>query len=236
MVKEQLLLQLYSLEVLHKNNFFSKKKKIMYRNLYRVFPISATGSSTNTTLISLKLLKSNSNSLRRSPSLSSSPRKYFTTMSEFHSLEALDIKKNPFTFSNWKGNVVLIVNVASKCGFTPQYTGLESLYNKYKIQGLVIAGMPCNQFGAQEPGTEEEIGNFCSVNYNVSFPLFAKIDVNGESESPVYKYLKSQHAGDIKWNFEKFLIDKHGKVVKRYTSADKPESIDTDIKNLLSEE
>ncbi|PKC10799.1 glutathione peroxidase [Rhizophagus irregularis] len=153
----------------------------------------------------------------------------------FYNLETPDIKKNPFNFSAWKGNVVLLVNVASKCGYTPQYSGLESLYNKYKDQGLVVAGLPCNQFGAQEPGTEEEIVSFCSATYNVTFPLFAKIDVNGENESPVYKYLKSQQPGDIKWNFEKFLIDKSGKVVKKYTSSVKPEEISSDIENLIKE-
>ncbi|RIA97310.1 thioredoxin-like protein [Glomus cerebriforme] len=154
-------------------------------------------------------------------------------MTTFYNLEASDVKKNPFDFSDWKGKVVLLVNVASECGFTKQYTGLESLYNKYKDQGLVVAGFPCNQFGAQEPGTEEEIVNFCSSKYNVTFPLFAKIEVNGENESPVYKFLKSHHSGDIKWNFEKFLVDKNGNVVKRYASKDTPEDIETDIKNLL---
>ncbi|RGB34791.1 thioredoxin-like protein [Rhizophagus diaphanus] len=154
---------------------------------------------------------------------------------EFYNLETLDINKNPFNFSAWKGKVVLLVNVASKCGYTPQYSGLESLHNKYKDQGLIVAGLPCNQFGAQEPGTEEEIVSFCSATYNVTFPLFAKIDVNGENESSVYKYLKSQQPGDIKWNFEKFLIDKNGKVVKKYTSAVKPEDISSDIENLIKQ-
>jgi len=156
-------------------------------------------------------------------------------MSEFYNLETLDSKKKPFNFSAWKGKVVLLINVASKCGYTPQYTGLESLYNKYKEQGVIVAGLPCNQFGAQEPGTEEEIVSFCSVTYNVTFPLFAKLDVNGENESPVYKYLKSQQPGDIKWNFEKFLIDKNGNVSKRYLSGVKPEEIETDIRNLLEQ-
>ncbi|CAB5210655.1 peroxiredoxin hyr1 [Rhizophagus irregularis] len=208
----------------------------MFRNLYRVFPSSVSASTTNTTLISLKLLKSNSNSLRRSSSSQTSSLKHSTMSAEvFYNLETPDIKKNPFNFSAWKGNVVLLVNVASKCGYTPQYSGLESLYNKYKDQGLVVAGLPCNQFGAQEPGTEEEIVSFCSATYNVTFPLFAKIDVNGENESPVYKYLKSQQPGDIKWNFEKFLIDKSGKVVKKYTSSVKPEEISSDIENLIKE-
>ncbi|CAB4446092.1 unnamed protein product [Rhizophagus irregularis] len=208
----------------------------MFRNLYRVFPSSVSASTTNTTLISLKLLKSNSNSLRRSSSSQTSSLKHSTMSAEvFYNLETPDIKKNPFNFSSWKGKVVLLVNVASKCGYTPQYSGLESLYNKYKDQGLVVAGLPCNQFGAQEPGTEEEIVSFCSATYNVTFPLFAKIDVNGENESPVYKYLKSQQPGDIKWNFEKFLIDKSGKVVKKYTSSVKPEEISSDIESLIKE-
>ncbi|CAB4488788.1 unnamed protein product [Rhizophagus irregularis] len=191
----------------------------MFRNLYRVFPSSVSASTTNTTLISLKLLKSNSNSLRRSSSSQTSSLKHSTMSAEvFYNLETPDIKKNPFNFSAWKGNVVLLVNVASKCGYTPQYSGLESLYNKYKDQGLVVAGLPCNQFGAQEPGTEEEIVSFCSATYNVTFPLFAKIDVNGENESPVYKYLKSQQP-----------------VVKKYTSSVKPEEISSDIENLIKE-
>lgn len=135
----------------------------MFRNLYRVFPSSVSASTTNTTLISLKLLKSNSNSLRRSSSSQTSSLKHSTMSAEvlFYNLETPDIKKNPFNFSAWKGKVVLLVNVASKCGYTPQYSGLESLYNKYKDQGLVVAGLPCNQFGAQEPGTEE--GKFLLV-------------------------------------------------------------------------
>ncbi|GBC07507.1 hypothetical protein RclHR1_00750041 [Rhizophagus clarus] len=206
----------------------------MFRNLYRIFPNSVTTKTTNTTLISLKLLKSNPNSLRRSPSSQTSFPKHFTTMS-FYDLEALDIKKNSFNFSDWKGKVVLIVNVASQCGYTPQYTGLESLYNKYKDQGLIVAGLPCNQFGAQEPGTEEEIVTFCSAKYNVTFPLFAKIDVNGENESSIYKFLKSQQSGDIKWNFEKFLIGKNGNVIKRYPSSVKPEDIASDIETALND-
>ncbi|CAG8526890.1 4909_t:CDS:2 [Rhizophagus irregularis] len=135
----------------------------MFRNLYRVFPSSVSASTTNTTLISLKLLKSNSNSLRRSSSSQTSSLKHSTMSAEvFYNLETPDIKKNPFNFSAWKGNVVLLVNVASKCGYTPQYSGLESLYNKYKDQGLVVAGLPCNQFGAQEPGTEEVVKKYTS--------------------------------------------------------------------------
>ena len=138
----------------------------------------------------------------------------------------------------YKGKVLLVVNVASKCGFTPQYKGLEALYRKYKDKGLVILGFPCDQFGHQEPGDENEIKNFCSLNYDVSFPLYAKIDVNGDNAHPLYKFLKSEAPGmlgseGIKWNFTKFLIDKSGKVVKRYGSVDTPEKIDKDIAELL---
>jgi len=154
-------------------------------------------------------------------------------MPGFYDLEAANIKKQPFKFSTWKGNVVLIVNVASACGFTPQYTGLEALYKKHKDEGLVVAGFPCNQFGAQEKESEEVIANFCSSKFNVTFPLFAKIDVNETKTSPVYQYLKSQQPGDIKWNFEKFLIDKEGNVVKRYVSDVKPEDIEKDIETYL---
>src|SRR5882724_4699421 len=130
----------------------------------------------------------------------------------------------------WKGKVLLVVNVASKCGFTPQYKGLEALYRKYKDKGFAILGFPCDQFGHQEPGDENEIKNFCSLNYEVSFPMFAKVEVNGGGTHPLYQYLKSEAPGvlgseGVKWNFTKFLIDKSGKVVKRYGSVDTPEKI-----------
>ncbi len=139
----------------------------------------------------------------------------------------------------YQGKVLLIVNVASKCGFTPQYTGLEALYRKYKDRGLVVLGFPCDQFGHQEPGDEAEIKQFCSMNYEVSFPLFAKIEVNGDNAHPLYKYLKKEEKGflgseGIKWNFTKFLVDKTGNVIKRYGSIDKPESIAKDIEALLA--
>jgi glutathione peroxidase len=138
----------------------------------------------------------------------------------------------------YKGKVLLVVNVASKCGFTPQYKGLEELYRKYKDQGLVVLGFPSDQFGHQEPGDENEIKNFCSLTYDVSFPMFAKIDVNGANAHPLYQHLKSEATGilgseGIKWNFTKFLVDKSGKVVKRYGSVDTPASIDKDIAKLL---
>jgi glutathione peroxidase len=139
----------------------------------------------------------------------------------------------------YQGKVLLIVNVASKCGFTPQYAGLEALYRKYKDRGLVVLGFPCDQFGHQEPGDEAEIKQFCSMNYEVSFPLFAKIEVNGDNAHPLYKYLKKEEKGflgseGIKWNFTKFLVDKSGNVTKRYGSIDKPESIAKDIEALLA--
>jgi glutathione peroxidase len=138
----------------------------------------------------------------------------------------------------YQGKVLLVVNVASKCGFTPQYKGLEALYRKYKDKGLVILGFPCDQFGHQEPGDENEIKNFCSLNYDVSFPLYAKVEVNGANAHPLYKFLKSEAPGmlgseGIKWNFTKFLVDKSGKVVKRYGSVDTPEKIDKDVAELL---
>lgn len=140
---------------------------------------------------------------------------------------------------DYAGKALLIVNVASRCGFTPQYEGLEALYRKYRDKGLVVLGFPCNQFGAQEPGDEAEIKTFCSANYDVTFPLFAKIDVNGDAAHPLFRYLKQEAPGAlgtqaIKWNFTKFLVDRDGNVVKRYGSVDTPASIDADIGALLA--
>ena len=140
--------------------------------------------------------------------------------------------------SDYQGQVLLIVNTASKCGFTPQYEGLEGLHREYKDRGFEVLGYPCNQFGAQEPGDAEEIKNFCSLTYDVTFTLSAKIAVNGEEADPLWKYLKSQQAGlmgsrAIKWNFTKFLIDRKGNVVARYGSMVKPEQIKADIEKLL---
>ncbi|MBC7987653.1 MAG: glutathione peroxidase [Sphingomonadaceae bacterium] len=139
--------------------------------------------------------------------------------------------------SSYAGKVLLIVNTASKCGFTPQYTGLEALYRKYRDRGFEVLAFPCNQFGAQEPGDAEEIRNFCSLTYDVSFPLFAKIDVNGSNADPLWKHLKSQKGGllgdSIKWNFTKFLVDRDGKVVERYAPTTRPEAIEADIERLL---
>ncbi len=153
-------------------------------------------------------------------------------------LTLLDIDKKPVQLSSFKGKVLLIVNVASKCGFTPQYEGLEKIYRKYKSQGFEILAFPCNQFGAQEPGTNEEIKTFCSTKYNVTFHLFDKIEVNGPNAHPLYKFLKEAKPGilgsqDIKWNFTKFLIDRNGNVVERFAPQTSPESIEKDIIKLL---
>ncbi len=142
------------------------------------------------------------------------------------------------TLETYKGKALLIVNVASKCGYTPQYEGLEKLYQKYKNQGFEILGFPCNQFGGQEPGTEADIQSFCSLTYGVDFPMFSKVDVNGANADPLYKYLTSEKPGilgteAIKWNFTKFLIGKDGEPVKRYGSADKPESLEGDVEKAL---
>ena len=142
------------------------------------------------------------------------------------------------SLSGYKGKTLLVVNVASKCGFTPQYKGLEALYREYKYKGLVILGFPCDQFGHQEPGDENEIKNFCSLNSDVSFPMFAKIKVNGDDAHPLYKHLKNEQGGllgmdFIKWNFTKFLVDKTGKVVKRYGPTDTPAAIGKDIAALI---
>jgi glutathione peroxidase len=138
----------------------------------------------------------------------------------------------------YKGKALLIVNVASKCGFTPQYTGLEALQKKLKDKGFNVLGFPCDQFGHQEPGNEDEIKNFCSLTYDVTFPMFAKVEVNGDNAHPIYKYLKQEKTGilgtgAIKWNFTKFLVDKNGNVVKRYAPTDKPEDIEKDIAAVL---
>ncbi|PVV03651.1 hypothetical protein BB560_001853 [Smittium megazygosporum] len=161
-----------------------------------------------------------------------------SSASKFYSFIVKDSAGADFNFSSLKGKVVLIVNVASKCGFTPQYKDLESLHQEYKDKGLEILGFPCNQFGSQEPGTEEEIVSFCSTKYNVSFPIMAKSDVNGDKENPVYAFLKSEKHGllglkRIKWNFEKFLVDRNGKVVGRYASTTNPSSLKKEIEALL---
>lgn len=160
------------------------------------------------------------------------------SMNKIYDFKVKTIEGKETTLEQYKGKVLLIVNVASKCGFTPQYDGLEALYKKYKEKGLVVLGFPCNQFGSQEPGTETEIQNFCRVNFGVTFPMFSKINVNGDQTDPLYVYLKSEKPGimgseAIKWNFTKFLVDKEGKVIRRFGSSTTPESIEGDIEKLL---
>ena len=140
--------------------------------------------------------------------------------------------------AQFKGKVLLIVNVASQCGFTSQYEGLENLYKKYKDRSLMILGFPCNQFGDQEPGTDEEIKSFCETKFNVTFPLFSKVDVNGDHTHPLYAYLKSEEKGflgteGIKWNFTKFLVDRTGRVLHRYAPQTKPEDLEKELEKLL---
>jgi len=150
---------------------------------------------------------------------------------------AKDITGREISLADYKGKYLLIVNVASKCGFTPQYTGLEELYQELKDQ-VVVLGFPCNQFGSQEPGDAEEIKSFCSLNYNVSFPLFEKVDVNGSNAAPLFQFLKKEKPGllgseMIKWNFTKFLVGPDGQVLKRYAPTDKPEDIKKDLSKML---
>ena len=149
-----------------------------------------------------------------------------------------DIDGNEVAMSEFKDKVLMIVNVASKCGFTPQYEGLQKLYDAYKDQGLVVLGFPCNQFGAQEQGGEAEIKDFCETNFSISFPMFAKIDVNGDNAEPLFLFLQNakkgfMNTGPIKWNFSKFIVDKEGNVVGRYGSLDDPAALEDDIKKLL---
>jgi glutathione peroxidase len=144
----------------------------------------------------------------------------------------------PVSLENYAGKVLLIVNTASECGFTPQYAGLQKLYNDYATRGLAVLGFPCNQFGKQEPGDSAQIGSFCEKNYGVTFPIFDKIDVNGANAHPLYRWLTGEAPGllgleAIKWNFTKFLVDRNGKVVKRYAPVTKPEAIAADIDKLL---
>ena len=159
-------------------------------------------------------------------------------MADVYAFKAKTIDGADQALDAYKGKTLLIVNVASKCGFTPQYTGLEAMYRKFKDKGLVVLGFPCDQFGHQEPGDEQEIKNFCSLKYDVSFPMFAKIDVNGTQTSPLYQLLKKEARGflgseSVKWNFTKFLVDKNGKVVRRYAPTDTPASIERDVERIL---
>ncbi len=150
-----------------------------------------------------------------------------------HHFEVNSIDLTKVSLVDFKGKTLLIVNVASACGFTPQYTGLQVLYDKYKDQGLEILAFPCNQFGSQESGTNEEIKKFCNINYNVSFPLFDKIEVKGDNASPLFKFLEDQSGREIQWNFSKFLINKNGEFVKGFGTQKTPEMIEESIKEIL---
>ena len=160
-------------------------------------------------------------------------------MSSIYDFEARQINGKDIALSQFKGKVMLIVNTASKCGFTPQFGGLEELYKSYSGKGLVVLGFPCNQFGSQDPGADGEIADFCQVNYGVSFPMMGKIDVNGPAAHPLYKWLSSEAPGllgskGIKWNFTKFLVGKDGQVIRRYAPTDKPEDLAKDIEAALA--
>ncbi|MGO9931754.1 MAG: glutathione peroxidase [Steroidobacteraceae bacterium] len=159
-------------------------------------------------------------------------------MTDIYDFSAETLDGSDTALGAYKGKTMLIVNVASKCGFTPQYQGLEALYRKFAEKGLVVLGFPCNQFGHQEPGDADEIRNFCSRNYDVTFPIFSKIEVNGSAAHPLYKFLKSQAKGifgteRIKWNFTKFLVDGEGRVIARYPPTAKPQRIEKDVAALL---
>ena len=158
---------------------------------------------------------------------------------EIYSYSGTTMQGNDLPLEAFKGKVLLIVNTASKCGFTPQFKGLEELYEKYKDKGLEILGFPCNQFGKQDPGSNEEITQFCELNYGVTFTMFQKVDVNGDNAHPLFKYLKKQAPGvlgteGIKWNFTKFLVDRDGRVVDRYAPTDTPDKIAKDVAKLLA--
>ncbi|MEJ8757715.1 glutathione peroxidase [Pontibacter sp. H259] len=155
----------------------------------------------------------------------------------FYNFQATDIRGKAVPMDAFKGKTIVVVNTASKCGLTPQYEGLENLYSKYKDNGLVILGFPCNQFANQEAGTSEEIAEFCEINYGVSFPIFSKVDVNGDKAHPIFRFLKTRLGGilgsRVKWNFTKFVIDKNGVPVKRFSPFTKPENMEAYIKQLL---
>jgi len=159
-------------------------------------------------------------------------------MTTAYDFSAKTLDGTDLSLDTYRGKVMLVVNTASKCGFTPQYTGLEKLWRNYQDKGLVVLGFPCDQFGHQEPGDEDEIRNFCSLTYDVSFPMFSKIEVNGANAHPLYKWLKSEKSGllgleGIKWNFTKFLVGKDGQVLKRYAPTDTPEKIEKDLATVL---
>ena len=160
-------------------------------------------------------------------------------MSTAFDFDATTIDNKPFALAALRGHVLLIVNTASACGFTPQFKGLQGLWDKYETQGLVVLGFPCNQFGGQDPKANDEIAQFCELNYGVDFPMMAKVDVNGDQADPLFKWLKAEAPGvlgteGIKWNFTKFLVGRDGQVIKRYAPQDKPESLDADIERALA--
>ncbi|GAB53032.1 glutathione peroxidase [Atlantibacter hermannii] len=154
-------------------------------------------------------------------------------MTTFHELTATSLRGQPISMADYAGKLILVVNTASQCGFTPQYAGLEALYQKYAARGLMVLGFPCNQFGKQEPGGVDEIEQTCHINYGVSFPMFEKVDVNGAAAHPVFRYLKQELPGvlgsRIKWNFTKFLIGRDGKPLKRFAPFTTPEKMENDI-------
>jgi glutathione peroxidase len=161
-----------------------------------------------------------------------------TFMTSFYDFSAPLLDGANQNMADFEGKVVLVVNVASHCGFTPQYAGLETLWRTFRDKGLMVLGFPCNQFGGQEPGSAAEIGQFCSLTYDVTFPIFSKIDVNGRDADPLYAFLRSEMPGilgttEIKWNFTKFLVDRHGEVVNRFAPDVKPENLVQDIEELL---
>ena len=159
-------------------------------------------------------------------------------MTRLHELTAKALDGREVALADYAGKVLLVVNTASKCGFTPQYAGLQALHERYRDRGFAVLGFPCNQFGAQEPGDEAEIGAFCERNYGVGFPMFAKIEVNGPGAHPLYRHLKHEAPGllgseRIKWNFTKFLVDRDGKVVRRFAPTDRPEALRSAIESIL---
>ncbi|MEW6099542.1 MAG: glutathione peroxidase [Pseudomonadota bacterium] len=161
-------------------------------------------------------------------------------MTSAFDFEARDIAGQPVSLGTWRGRVLLIVNTASQCGFTPQYEGLERLWQSYRDRGLVVLGFPCNQFGRQEPGDESQIASFCQLNYGVSFPMMSKVEVNGSQAHPLYRWLTEEAPGvlgtrAIKWNFTKFLVGRDGRVIRRYAPTDTPASLTPDIEHALGE-
>lgn len=162
-----------------------------------------------------------------------------SAVTPIYDFDVMSWDQRPVRISQFRGQVMLIVNVASQCGFTPQYAGLEALYRKYRDRGFVVLGFPCNQFGRQEPGTEQQIHEFCQENYDVTFPMFAKVDVNGDGAHPLFTFLKAERPGllgstAIKWNFTKFLVNRAGHVVSRFGSTSTPESVELDIVSVLA--